>query len=142
MPCVGFTWTWSASGCGSPGVGCGVAVCRVGGDTKTAKSRRTIALSGLAVAVLHRHRAAQTAARFAAGSSWQDSGLVFTSRVGTMLDASNVRDAFRSALTLVPGIEPAEWTPRDLRHSFASIMSERGVPLEEIRGCSATRAPP
>ncbi|WP_298454845.1 tyrosine recombinase XerC [uncultured Cellulomonas sp.] len=105
---------------------------RMGGDTKTAKSRRTIALSGLAVAVLKRHRTAQTAARFAAGSRWQESGLVFTSQVGTVLDASNVRDLFRDALALVPGIEPAQWTPRDLRHSFASIMSERGVPLEEI----------
>jgi integrase len=25
-----------------------------------------------------------------------------------------------------------EWTPRDLRHSFVSVLSDAGVPLEEI----------
>ncbi len=26
----------------------------------------------------------------------------------------------------------AEWTPRELRHSFVSLLSDSGVPLEEI----------
>ncbi len=30
------------------------------------------------------------------------------------------------------GLEPGEWTPRELRHSFVSLMSDAGVPLEEI----------
>ena len=32
----------------------------------------------------------------------------------------------------VPGINPMEWTPRELRHSFVSVLSDAGVPLEEI----------
>lgn len=48
------------------------------------------------------------------------------------MDAANVRRDFRRALELVPGIEPAEWTPRELRHSFVSVLSDAGVPLEEI----------
>ena len=30
------------------------------------------------------------------------------------------------------GLESGEWTPRELRHSFVSLMSDAGVPLEEI----------
>lgn len=26
----------------------------------------------------------------------------------------------------------SDWTPRELRHTFVSIMSEQGVPVEEI----------
>ena len=43
-----------------------------------------------------------------------------------------MRRAFRGALALVAGIEPTEWTPRDLRHSFVSLMSAEEIPLEEI----------
>jgi site-specific recombinase XerD len=32
----------------------------------------------------------------------------------------------------VPGIEPESWTPRELRHSFVSLLSEQGVSVEEI----------
>lgn len=39
---------------------------------------------------------------------------------------------FRDALRLVPGIDPDEWVPYELRHSFVSILSERGMPVEEI----------
>jgi integrase len=30
------------------------------------------------------------------------------------------------------GIEPAEWTPRELRHSFVSLLSDSGIPIEDI----------
>ena len=39
---------------------------------------------------------------------------------------------FRRALRLVAGLDPGEWTPRELRHSFVSILSDAGVPLEQI----------
>jgi hypothetical protein len=29
-------------------------------------------------------------------------------------------------------IDPEEWTPRELRHPFVSVLSDAGVPLEEI----------
>lgn len=98
---------------------------RSGGDTKTRKSRRTLALSALAVDVLRLHRLAQMERGFVGG-------IVFTSAVGTELDAANVRRGFRRALALVPGIEPKEWTPRELRHSFVSLLSASGIPLEDI----------
>jgi integrase len=32
----------------------------------------------------------------------------------------------------VPGIDPTEWTPRELRHSFVSVLSDAGIPVEQI----------
>lgn len=105
---------------------------RLGNDTKTPKSRRTLGLSEFVVTTLRKRRADQAEEMRTAGSKWQESGLVFTSSTGTLLDASNVRKGFRDALSLVEGIDPTAWAPRDLRHSFASIMSQHGVPIEEI----------
>ena len=103
---------------------------RLHGDTKTEKSRRTLALPQNAVTALQEHRKRQAEARLAAGPLWQDTGLVFTTGVGTPLDASHVRRDFR-ALCKKAGIEGV-WAPRELRHTFVSVMSESGVVIEEI----------
>ena len=105
---------------------------RAGGDTKTRRSRRTIALPARCVAALRLEADRQARDRQLAGPAWQESGLVFTSLVGTAMDAANVRRYFRRALAGVDGVEPGEWTPRELRHSFVSLLSDAGVPIEEI----------
>jgi integrase len=104
---------------------------REGGDTKTRRSRRTLALPARCVEALRKQRAQQTADRLAA-DAWQDTGLVFTTAVGTAMDADNVRRDLRRALALVPGIDPSDWTPRELRHSFVSVLSDAGLPVDEI----------
>jgi integrase len=48
---------------------------RTGGDTKTKKSRRTLALPPQAVDALKTHKARQAADRLAAGALWQDTDL-------------------------------------------------------------------
>jgi integrase len=105
---------------------------RRGGDTKTKKSRRTPALSGRCVAALRLQHSLQERDRDAAGMSWQEHGLVFASKRGTPLDPAHVRRDFRLAIKDAEGINPAEWTPRELRHSFVSLLSDHGLPLEEI----------
>ena len=57
---------------------------------------------------------------------------MFTTTAGTALNAANVRRDLRRALSLVPGVEPDQWTPRELRHSFVSVLSDAGVPVEQI----------
>lgn len=104
---------------------------RAGGDTKTRKSRRTLALPRRCVTALTAHRARQDVARAVAGARWTDLGLVFASETGTALDAANVRRGFRRIAT-VAGLDAARWTPRELRHSFVSLLSDDGVPLEQI----------
>ncbi|MFE9192252.1 tyrosine recombinase XerC [Micromonospora sp. NPDC007208] len=104
---------------------------RDGGDTKTRKSRRTLALPARCVTALTHHRQRQEQERKTAGKDWQPLGVVFASTVGTALDAANVRRAFRRVLALA-GLDPAAWTPRELRHSFVSLLSDSGVSLEDI----------
>jgi integrase len=103
---------------------------RADGDTKTEKSRRTLELPAHAAEALREHRARQAKERLVAGPRWQDHGLVFASQVGTPLDASHVRRAFKG-ITKKAGLGE-NWTPRELRHSFVSIMSDNDVPLEII----------
>jgi integrase len=103
---------------------------RQGGDTKTAKSRRTLALPRTAVDALREHHRRQAEDRLAASAVWEDHGLVFVSTIGTPLDASNVRREFRR-ITKAAGLGLG-WAPRDLRHTFVSLMSADGVPIEEI----------
>ena len=103
---------------------------RAGGDTKTARSRRTLKLPELALSALRERRAAQAADQLRAGELWQDSGLVFTTTIGTMLDQHNIRREFRQ-ITKAAGLGE-DWVPRELRHTFVSIMSAGGVPVEEI----------
>jgi integrase len=103
---------------------------RAHGDTKTPKSRRTLALPELAVEALREHRRRQAQQRLLAGEVWQDHGLVFCTSAGTALDAGNVRRMFKK-ITKAAGLGE-DWAPRELRTSFVSLMSNSGVLVEEI----------
>jgi len=100
------------------------------GDTKTEKSRRTLGLPQMAVDALRAHKKRQAEERLTAGAAWSDQDLVFSTRTGGALDAANVRREFR-AVCKAANIGQS-WTPRELRHSFVSLMSNSGVPVEEI----------
>ncbi|PXY34806.1 integrase [Prauserella coralliicola] len=101
------------------------------GDTKTKRSRRSLALPQRCVDALRAHRDKQDYQRRLAGDRWQKTDLVFSSAVGTELDAANVRRAFRRVVDKA-GLVAAEWTPRELRHSFVSLLSDSGMPIEQI----------
>jgi integrase len=104
---------------------------RRGGDTKTRLSRRTLALPARVVDALRTHRVRQEVAQRAAGERWVDNDLVFASEVGTTLDSANVRRGFRRIVGAA-GLDASQWTPRELRHSFVSLLSDEGVPIEQI----------
>jgi len=103
---------------------------RHGGDTKTDRSRRTLALPSRCVEALREHRKIQAKDRLRAGALWQDHGLVFSSTVGTPLSANNVIRAFR-AVTEKAALG-RDWVPREMRHTFVSVLSANGVPAESI----------
>ena len=103
---------------------------RAGGDTKTPKSRRTLALPRRCVEALREHRVRQAEDRLAAGPLWKDHDLVFASAVGTPMDDHNVRRQFR-VITEAAGLGRT-WVPRELRHTFVSLLSAHGVPVEAI----------
>jgi integrase len=93
---------------------------RAHGDTKTARSRRTLGMPAIAIIALRELR----------DREGREEGLVFATRDGRELDAANVRREFRAAIAAA-GI-PGTWTPRELRHTFVSLMSDSGMPVEEI----------
>jgi integrase len=103
---------------------------RVHGETKTERSRRTLGLPQMAAEALRALLESQAHERAQAGDRWQDTGLLFTTHLGAALDAGNVRKMFKRVCR-VAGIGD-DWTPRELRTSFVSLMSHRGVSIEEI----------
>jgi integrase len=103
---------------------------REDGDTKTEKSRRTLEIPDDVARALKEHYAYQLIQEIKAGRAWQGNDLVFSTIIGTPPDAANVRRSFRR-ITKAAGIGQ-NWTPRELRHSFVSIMSDNGVTIEQI----------
>jgi len=103
---------------------------RTHGETKTERSRRTLGLPQVAVQALRAWSASQAGERRAAGQGWQDTGLVFTNHRGAPLDAGNVRKMFKR-VCIEAGAGDG-WTPRELRTTFVSLLSHRGVSIEEI----------
>ncbi|MEV0827675.1 site-specific integrase [Nonomuraea rubra] len=99
------------------------------GDTKTVKSRRTLKLPARAVKALRLLMEDQEKAPAAVDGGTD--GLVFCTKNGTALSATNVRRDFRKVIVSA-GLAGGEWTPRELRHSFVSLLSDSGVPIEDI----------
>jgi integrase len=103
---------------------------RATADTKTPKSRRVLSLPRLAVRALQEHRARQAEDRLLAGPLWQDHGLVFASAIGMPLDRHNVLREFRK-ITQAAGLGTG-WVPREMRHTFVSLLSSNGTALGDI----------
>jgi len=103
---------------------------RAKGDTKTRKSRRVLKLPTKAIEALREQRRRQAAERLQVGEQWQDHDLVFCREDGTPLDRWQVRREF-AVITRAAGLGE-EWAPRELRHSFVSILSASGVRIEDI----------
>lgn len=106
---------------------------RIGGELvisapKTERSRRTVPLSAPVVELLRKHRAGQAAERLRAGDQWHDSGLVFTTELGSPVDPRNllrvVEVAARSA-----GVQTDLHT---IRHSAAVAWLEAGVHIKAV----------
>jgi integrase len=103
---------------------------RAKGDTKTRKSRRILQLPKRAVESLKEHRKRQATERLQAGQAWCDHGLVFCREDGTELDRWQVRREF-AGISRAAGLGD-QWAPRELRHSFVSILSASGMRIEDI----------
>lgn len=97
---------------------------------KTDGSYRTIGLPAPAVDVLRAQRRAVAELKLAS-RVWTvvDDELVFPTSQGTPWDLSNARDEL-TRICADAGVERVR--PHELRHSAASILSDRGVPLELI----------
>ncbi|NUW30735.1 site-specific integrase [Nonomuraea sp. SMC257] len=91
------------------------------GETKTPKSRRSLALPKRCVDALKNLKEAQN----------DDRELVFSTRTGTKMTAHNTRRDFRKVLDSAK-LAGKDWAPRELRHSFVSLLSDHDIPIEDI----------
>ena len=113
---------------------------RAHGETKTEPSRRTLGLPPAAVQALRAWTGSQAGKRLAAGDGWQDTGLVFTNHRGAALDAGNVRKMFKRVCAEAGAGDG--WTPPELRTTFVSLLSRRGVGVPSRRSPGWPGTPP
>ena len=123
---------------------------------KTKQAHRTLKLS-VALDELRKWRVVQKRERLKAGKLWQDYGFVFTTEIGTPIDGSNLAGRgfahVMEAAGLGEYVGPFPAKPKkpkhgptakvrrrfvpshrlyDLRHTFATLSLEAGVPLEVV----------
>lgn len=99
------------------------------GPPKTLRSRRTIPLSQFAYDALRGRHASQTSDRKNAGEKWQENGLIFTTSIGTPLEASNLRRSFDAAIERA-GVKRIRF--HDMRHTCATMLLAQGVPVRVV----------
>lgn len=97
---------------------------------KTRRSRRTYPLPTPCVVALKAHRVAQGRERLAAGEVWTDSGMVFTTTVGTPVDPDNFSRTWER-MRVVLGEPPVRF--HDLRHTCVTLLLDAGVPPHIVR---------
>jgi integrase len=99
------------------------------GGTKTPQSKRSLVLPKRAVDALAKHKKRQAAERLAVGTAWHNTNLVFCHEDGHPYtkDALNWRFG---KMTKRAGI--GHWHAHEGRHTAVSIMSQNGVPLQDI----------
>jgi len=100
-------------------------------ETKTAHSRRRIALSHIALDALRVHRVRQNERRLAIGSVWDDSlDLVFPNTIGRLMFPGNLQKReFKKHLRHL-GLPDMRF--HDLRHTCATLLLSRGVNIKVV----------
>jgi integrase len=99
----------------------------VHGETKTAYSRRSIALTPTALAALREHRVKQDEECQALGPAWKNAlDLVFPNRYGGIMIPHNLaKRSFKRHLATTGLSDEIRF--HDLRHTAATLMLSRGV---------------
>lgn len=93
-------------------------------EPKSESSRRTIPLPALVVESLRQHRLRQKQEAAWGRKRWQDTEFVFTTKIGTPLDAQRLQIEFKELLKRA-GLGDKRF--HDLRHSCASLLLAQGV---------------
>ena len=94
-------------------------------------SRRTIDLPQRTLEALISHRRRQLELQLRAGAKWQDNDLVFSTTIGTAVDAQNVVNRHFKPLLKRAGLPPVRF--HDLRHSCLSLLAQRGEPIRDLQ---------
>ena len=100
------------------------------GPLKTQASRRTLAMPADVRAALLGLRKEQAADRLRLGAHYSDSGLVFIDSAGRPCLPPTVTRSFKRLCRDAGTCD--DWQPRELRHTFVSLLSHAGVPVVSI----------
>jgi integrase len=80
--------------------------------------------------VFRQHHADQQIERDSAGGRWKETGAVFTTRVGTPIEARSM-NRHLDALCEQAGVPRIRF--HELRHSGATLLYDQGVSIENIQ---------
>ena len=98
---------------------------------KSASSRRTLPIPSYALAILQQRQVQQEADRDQMGVAWQDHHqIVFTTAAGAPVRYDTLIRQFRGLIAQV-GLPP-KTRIHDLRHTFATLLIERGVSIRVV----------
>jgi integrase len=111
---------------GSLSVRC--ALQRVEKKLQQVSGNRAISLPSVAVSALAAHLMRREDERRWAGSDWNETGYLFTTKNGTPIDARHVIRRFHAILKTTAGLPRLRF--HDLRHSTATLLLAQGVSLD------------
>ena len=107
--------------------------------TKTEDSDRSAWVPQLVLERVLAHRNRQDEERTLAGSKWRETGMVFTTHIGTLLDPRNM---LREYYRLRDQAQLPKIRFHDLRHSAATILGLAGIPdaaIQKLLGHASVR---
>ena len=99
-------------------------------EPKTSGSLRSIALSPGVCETLMRHREAQSRERTLMGEAYEDHGLVFATVDGRPLNPDYIGCQYFRRLISLAGVPQINF--HGLRHTHATLLALRGVPLKTV----------
>jgi integrase len=100
------------------------------GNAKNERSRRTIPIDGDTMKVFAKRRADQAAERLKAGTTWQGTDLIITTRTGGFVLP---RSYDRALATIVGNASLPRLTSHGLRHTAATQMVQTAKDVGELR---------
>ncbi len=98
-------------------------------DPKTKSSIRQLQISPRLFASFERHKMMQSVRKLQAGTNWTESGMVFTSAVGTGVYQANNRNFFYRFLD---SHNIRRIRIHDIRHTFGTLALEGKAPIEAV----------
>jgi integrase len=100
------------------------------GDDHTKSGRRQIKLGKIGLAMLEAHRQNQEIQKYLMGDRWQETGMIFTTSIGTYIDQTKVSREFKRILREndMPDIRF-----HDLRHTSISLLLDMGTPVNTVQ---------
>lgn len=99
-------------------------------EVKTSHSERVIALPNSVVVALQAHRERQDEERARLGEAWSDMDLVFPNTIGRPIDARSFQRRWWIKLVRKAGLPYIRF--HDLRHTAATILLARGMPIKAV----------